>query len=215
MDKLVLKEDLKPVFDLLNDDDINAVVDMKAELVKTYNTAQIFRTETEMRVSVLNDHNLPDKASKFWQCVREQDAQFGQVMQASFQLRRLDVKKQKLEHEYDSADYFRKLEIDIELDEMSYGHANLERTVKDRIRELKLWSQLKSELDDGSFDTNDVNNSQLDSLTLKLQNRQKYLTPNSDPNEIANVAGPLATANKLKANGDKLIQTTRRAEIGN
>lgn len=215
MDKLVLKEDLKPVFDLLNEEDISAVVDMKAELVKTYNTAQIFRTETEMRVSVLNDHNLPDKASKYWQCVREQDAQFGQVMNASFQLRRLDVKKQKLENELKDADYFRKLEIGIDLDEMSYGRANLERTVKDRIRELKLWSQLKSELDDGSFDTFDVNNSQLDSLTLKLQNRQKYLTPNSDPNEIANVAGPLTTANKLKKDGYNALQTARRTEIGN
>ncbi len=215
MDKLVLKEDLKPVFDLLNDDDINAVVEMKEELTKTFNTAQVFRTETEMRVSVLNDHNHPDKASKYWQCIREQDMQFNQIMQASFQLRKLDVKGQKLEHEYQDAEYFRKLEIDIELDELRYGRANLERTAKDRIRELKLWSQLKNELDDGSFDTNDVNNSQLDSLTLKLQNRQKYLTPNSDPNEIANVAGPLTTANKLKANGDKLIQTTRRAEISN
>ena len=215
MDKLVLKDDLKPVFDLLNDDDINAVVEMKEELTKTFNTAQVFRTETEMRVSVLNDHNHPDNASKFWQATREMDMQFNQIMQASFQLRKLDVKGQKLEHEYDGADYFRKLEIDIELDELRYGRANLERTAKDRIRELKLWSQLKNELDDGSFDTNDVNNSQLESLTLKLQNRQKYLTPNSDPNEIANVAGPLMTANKLKANGYNALQSASSPKISN
>ncbi len=215
MDKLVLKEDLKPVFDLLNDDDINVVVEMKEELTKTFNTAQIFRTETEMRVSVLNDHNLPDKASKFWQCVREQDMQFNQIMQASFQLRKLDVQYQKLEHEYDGADYFRKLEIDIELDELKYGRANLERTAKDRIRELKLWSQLKNELDDGSFDTNDVNASQMDSLIKKLENRQKYISPNSDPNEISNIAGPLMTAKKLKQNGYTAIQSTSSPKISN
>lgn len=215
MDKVIIKEDLKPVLDLLNEDDVNAVVAMKEELVKTFNTAQIFRTETEMRVSVLNDHSLPDKASKYWQCIREQDMQFSQVMQASFQLRKSEVARQKLEHEHKDADYFRKLEIEIELDELSYGKANLERTVKDRIRELKLWSQLKNELDDGSFDTMDVNVSQMDSLIKKLENRQKYLTPNSDPNEMSNVAGPLITAKKLKENGYNAISTPSRAKISN
>ena len=44
-------------------------------------------------------------------------------------------------------------EKQIDLDENLYGRANMEKTARDRVRELKLWSQIKSELDDGSFDT--------------------------------------------------------------
>ena len=39
----------------------------------------------------------------------------------------------------------------------------MELTARDRMRELKLWSQLKKENDDGTFDTKNVNAHQLES----------------------------------------------------
>ena len=39
----------------------------------------------------------------------------------------------------------------------------MQLVARDRMREIKLWSQLKKEFDDGTFDTQDVNRHQLDS----------------------------------------------------
>ena len=63
----------------------------------------------------------------------------------------------------------------IDLDENLYGRANMEKTARDRVRELKLWSQIKSELDDGSFDTTYVNTHQAESYRHNLQNRVNSL----------------------------------------
>ena len=43
--------------------------DLKQELQDTHSKVQIYRTETEMRYSVLNHGRFPTKASKYWQCV--------------------------------------------------------------------------------------------------------------------------------------------------
>ena len=216
MDKLVLKEDLKPVFDLLNDDDINVVVEMKEELTKTFNTAQIFRTETEMRVSVLNDHNLPDKASKYWQSVREQNSMFESIMASSFQLRRLEVKHKRLSTELDTCnDELRREEIQIEIDELMYMKANQEKTVKDRIREINMWSKIKSELDDGSFNTQDVNEHQLESYSHILENRVRALSPNASDGERLNAVGPWNTAKKYINDGNKSLQSNKQPVISN
>mgnify|MGYP007000457317 CR=1 len=65
--------------------------------------------------------------------------------------------RRKLEQEQKEAlakgDDFTAEEKQIDLDENLYGRANMEKTARDRVRELKLWSQIKKELDDGSFDT--------------------------------------------------------------
>ena len=45
---------------------------MVDELRDTWTKKQMFRTETEARFSVLQDNRYPTKASKYWQCVREQ-----------------------------------------------------------------------------------------------------------------------------------------------
>jgi hypothetical protein len=39
----------------------------------------------------------------------------------------------------------------------------MELTAKDRMREIRLWSQLKKEVDDGTFDKENVNTHQLES----------------------------------------------------
>ena len=56
-----------------------------------------------------------------------------------------------------------------------------------------MWSQLKAELDDGSFDTKVVNNHQKDSLQKQLENRLATLTQGSGQADVLNVLGPLNT----------------------
>jgi hypothetical protein len=57
----------------------------------------VFRTETEMRFSVLNDMKYPTKASKYWQCVREQNVYLENLMSLSFDYRRTEVKLKRLQ----------------------------------------------------------------------------------------------------------------------
>ena len=69
---LTITDDLKPILAVLKEEDAQSIVALREELTDTWTKKQIFRTETEMRVSVLNDGKHPTQASKYWQSVREQ-----------------------------------------------------------------------------------------------------------------------------------------------
>ena len=51
----------------------------------------------------------------------------------------------------------------------------------------------KKELDDGSFNTKEVNEHQKDSYIKKWENRMATLTQGSSQAEVLNVLGPLST----------------------
>jgi len=216
--ELVITDDLKPVLEMLKPSDANAIVELREELGDNWRKKQIFRTETEMRISVLNDAKHPTNASKYWQSVREQGAMFDALMGLTFDLRRSKLKRRKLEQEQKEAiakgDEFTAEELQIDLDENLFGRANMEKTARDRVRELKLWSQIKKELDDGSFDTQYVNTHQAESYTHNLANRVKSLNSNSQPAEIINAAGPLETVKRLKTKDGKLKQFDGKVSDG-
>ena len=216
--ELVITDDLKPVLEMLTPDDAGAIVELREELGDNWRKKQIFRTETEMRISVLNDAKHPTNASKYWQSVREQGAMFDALMGLTFDLRRSKLSRRKLEQEQKEAiakgDDFKAEELQIDLDENLFGRANMEKTARDRVRELKLWSQIKKELDDGSFDTQYVNTHQAESYTHNLANRVKSLNSNSQPAEIINAAGPLETVKRLKTEDGKLRQFDGKVSDG-
>ena len=127
---LAITDDLKPILSVLKQEDAQSIVALKEELTDTWTKKQIFRTETEMRISVLNDGKHPTQASKYWQSVREQNAMFEALMGLSFDLRKSDVKRLKLERKMQKAisdgDDLKQMEIQIDLDENLYGKANME-----------------------------------------------------------------------------------------
>jgi hypothetical protein len=90
----------------------------------------------------------------------------------------------------------------IDLDEKVYAKANMELTAKDRMRELKMWSKLKKEFNDGTFDTQDVNKHQLDSYAKIMQNKAKTLTDGSSQPEVFNVLGQLKTIERVQRDGE-------------
>ena len=163
---------------LLDSNDVSAFKGMVEELRDTWTKKQIFRTETEMRFSVLSDLKYPTNAAKYWQCVREQNVYLEQLMILSFDYRRAEVKlkrlKQKLEKETDE---LKKELLEIDIDQKIYDKASMELTARDRMRELKLWSKLKKETDDGTFDKQNVNTHQLESYHKIMINRKNTLTP--------------------------------------
>ena len=82
--------------EILDESDFRNLMSIKDELKDTWLKKQIFRTETEMRYSVLNNGSFPTKASKYWQCVREQNVFFENLMILSFEYRKNNVEIKKI-----------------------------------------------------------------------------------------------------------------------
>ena len=201
----LIEKEAPSLNNLLDPNDVKEFSQLTNELRDTWTKKQVFRTETEMRMSVLQDAKYPTKASKYWQCVREQNVFLENLMSLSFDARRNEVKlkklKQKLEIEKDPI----KLELlQIDIDEKTYGVANMQLVARDRMREIKLWSVLKKEFNDGSFDDKDVNSHQLDSYHLIMKNKAETLTSGSSQPEVFNVLGQLQTIERVKKSGEMI-----------
>lgn len=207
--ELQITEDLREIVNVLNEEDANTILSIRDELVDNWQKKQIFRTETEMRVSVLNDAKHPTNASKYWQSVREMSAHFDAMMNLSFEIRRSEVERLKLERKMKEAqikgDPLEIAEVQIDLDQNLYGRACMEQVAHDRIREIRTWSKIKAELNDGSFDDQEVNTHQAESLGIRLEHRVRALNANSEPSEVINAVGPLQTLQRLKTPDNKLL----------
>ena len=201
---LIVKE-APSLNNLLDPNDVKEFSQLTNELRDTWTKKQVFRTETEMRMSVLQDAKYPTKASKYWQCVREQNVFLENLMSLSFDARRNEVKlkklKQKLETEKDP---LKRELLEIDIDEKTYSVANMQLVARDRMREIKLWSVLKKEFNDGSFDDKDVNTHQLDSYYLIMKNKAETLTSGSSQPEVFNVLGQLQTIERVKKSGEMI-----------
>jgi len=201
----LIEKEAPSLNNLLDPNDVKAFKEMTAELRDTWTKKQVFRTETEMRMSVLQDMKYPTKAAKYWQCVREQNVFLENLMSLSFDCRRKEAKIKWLEKKIETEQDEYKLEkYKIDLDEERYGLANMQLVAKDRMREIKLWSTLKKEFNDGTFDTKDVNRHQLDSYHKIMKNKAETLTSGSSQPEVFNVLGQLKSIERVKKSGEMI-----------
>ena len=201
----LIEKEAPSLNNLLDPNDVKEFKAMTAELRDTWTKKQVFRTETEMRMSVLQDMKYPTKAAKYWQCVREQNVFLENLMNLSFDCRRNEAKIKWLEKKIETEKDDYKLEkYKIDLDEARYGLANMQLVARDRMREIKLWSTLKKEFNDGSFDTKDVNRHQLESYHHIMKNKAETLTSGSSQPEVFNVLGQLKTIERVKKSGEMI-----------
>jgi len=201
----LIEKEAPSLNNLLDPEDVKEFKAMTSELRDTWTKKQVFRTETEMRMSVLQDMKYPTKAAKYWQCVREQNVFLENLMSLSFDCRRAEAKLKWLEKKVETEQDEYKLEkYKIDLDEARYGLANMQLVARDRMREIKLWSTLKKEFDDGTFDTKDVNRHQLDSYHMIMKNKAETLTSGSSQPEVFNVLGQLKSIERVKKSGEMI-----------
>ena len=197
--KELIEKEAPNLNNLLDPEDVKQFQGLTEELRDTWTKKQMFRTETEMQFSVLNDAKYPTKAAKYWQCVREQNVFLENLMSLSFDYRRVEVKikrlQQKLEKEEDP---LKRELLQIDIDEKIYNKASMQLVARDRMREIKLWSKFKKKFDDGSFDTKDVNTHQLHSYHLTMKNKAETLTDGSSQPEVFNVLGQLQSIERIK-----------------
>jgi len=201
----LIEKEAPSLNNLLDPNDVKEFKELTGELRDTWTKKQVFRTETEMRMSVLQDAKYPTKASKYWQCVREQNVFLENLMSLSFDARRNEVKLKRLQEKLlKEEDPLKKELLQIDIDEKTYGVANMQLVARDRMREIKLWSVLKKEFNDGSFDDKDVNSHQLDSYHLIMKNKAETLTSGSSQPEVFNVLGQLQTIERVKKSGEMI-----------
>ena len=195
----LIEKEAPNLHNLLDPEDVSIFKEMTGELRDTWTKKQMFRTQTEMEFSVLNDAKYPTKAAKYWQCVREQNVFLENLMSLSFEYRRNEVKIKRLEKKIEEETDELKIELaKIDLDEKRYSKASMQLTARDRMREIKLWSDYKKKYDDGSFDTKNVNTHQLESYHLVMKNKAETLTQGSSQPEVFNVLGQLQSIERIK-----------------
>jgi len=185
------------------------------ELNHVFKTQTIWRTETEIRCSVLNDMNFPDNASKYHQAKLEQLVFFEQLLHLSFDFRKLQenliIKETEIEELEEKLENInlkswerKRLEAklskkNIEREELTYDVQNMQIQAKERVREIDVWSRVKEELDDGSFDKDNKDQNQLISLT------RRYITEASRAVQVGR-NGDISSYNNIIAQFEMLVK---------
>ena len=197
--KALIEKEAPNLNNLLDPEEVKIFKGLTEELRDTWTKKQMFRTETEMQFSVLNDAKYPTKAAKYWQCVREQNVFLENLMSLSFDYRRVEVKIKRLEEKLKTEeDPIKKELTQIDIDEKIFSKASMQLVARDRMREIKLWSKFKKKFDDGSFDTKNANTHQLNSYHLTMKNKAETLTQGSSQPEVFNVLGQLQSIERIK-----------------
>ena len=201
---------------LLTQEDLSSFNGMVDELRDTWTKKQMFRTETEARFSVLQDNRYPTKAAKYWQCVREQSSYLDNLMALSFDYRRNEAKIKWLEGKVEKEeDEYKSTKYKIDLDEARFGKASMEKVARHRMREIKMWSKLKKEFNDGSFNDKDVNQHQLESYGIMYADKAKTITKSTSEAEVFNIIGQLRSLERIKASGELENKTEKKEQLSN
>jgi len=204
-------KEVKHLMVLLDKSQVGEFKKMVPELQDNWAKKQMFRTETEMRFSVLSDNKYGSNAAKYWQSVREQNSHFENLMRLSFEYRKNDVEIKKLQREIKKEkDPLEKELKQVELEEKLYGRAGMELTAKARMREVSAWSKLKKEFNDGKFDDQNVNTHQAESYMHQLEQKKATLTQGSSQPEVFNVLGQLETLKRVRQSGELLSEKERK-----
>jgi hypothetical protein len=212
--KDLIQQEESHLNNLLEQEDLNSFKGMVEELRDTWTKKQMFRTETEARFSVLQDNRYPTKAAKYWQCVREQSSYLDNLMTLSFDYRRNEAKIKWLEKKIETEqDEYKLTKYKIDLDEARFGKASMEKVAKHRMREIKMWSKLKKEFNDGSFNDKDVNEHQLESYGLQYFEKAKTLNEHSSESEKFNILGQLQSLQRIKKSGE--LEQNKKEELPN
>ena len=124
-------------------------------------------------------------------------------MTLSFDYRRNEAKITWLEKKIDKEeDDYKRTKYEIDLDECRFAKASMEKVAKHRMREIKMWSKLKKEFNDGSFNDKDVNQHQLESYGLQYFEKAKTLNEHSSESEKFNILGQLQSLQRIKNSGE-------------
>ena len=171
------------------------------ELERTWRTAQMFRTRTEMAVSVLNDVKHPTPDSKYWQAVREQDVFVNELTALSFEYRKNEVEQRKLTRQMaECTDDLEREALQVEAERLAWVAAQMRRVAAHRMREIMEWSRIKAELEPLlRYGIEDVDAHQLQAFQKRFNAEASLVTEHTPLADARNVFGLALTAQRRAA----------------
>ena len=209
--QIVAETESKYLTKILDKEDVKYFKSLIPELRDNWKKKQMFRTETEMRFSVLSDNKYGTNAAKYWQSVREQNTHFENLIQLSFEARKNAVEIKKLQKKIDKEkDPLERELFEIDLEQRIYEQASMELVAKNRMREIETWTKLKKEFHNGKFDDQDVNTHQAESYLHRLEQMKACITPGTPQPEVANIVGQLETLTRIRKSGELLSPTQKK-----
>jgi len=194
-------------FEILTQQDRQCLVELKDELRQTWETVQIFRTRTEMKVSVLNDMKRPTPDAKYWQAIREQNVMFDELVNLSYEYRKKSVEIRKLQRDLvTEIDELERELKQIEIEQNEWHTRNMERVAHDRIREILEWSAIKKELLPYlKYGNKDVDAHQLEAMQKSFTIQAKLVNEQTPVADARNVIGLANMANKMVKRSKEIV----------
>jgi len=214
MDNEIAERAFSVTTGLLEAADLEFLVTHTEQLAYDYTNRPLYRSETEMRVSILTDMRFPTPQSKYWQCIREQATMWAGVIDDSAQYQLCQIDIQLMERSLARLERDQPEDYDLhiqrlELEMLSKHRAMREHQAhaKDRVRELRLWRTIMDELcAEGPIDTVNIEAGQLESLTRRYQNQLKNLGDRATPTEISSLMGQFNQAMVEKVKRELLLK---------
>lgn len=185
--------------DLLSPAETARLQELQIELTRTFETVQVFRTHTEMLVSVLNDVKHPTPDSKYWQAVREQDVMFTELVMLSYEYRKtlLETEQTRRKLAAEEDDLARAL-LAVEIERQDYIAANMRRTAHHRMREIALWSKIKAELEPQLvYGIEDVDAHQLEAMRKRFSVEASLVSQHTPVADARNILGLAVTSQRI------------------
>lgn len=171
-------------------DELSSLID---EIKAGWDSQTIWRTWTEANCSVLNDLKFPTPAAKYHQAKKEQLVFFENLVELSFDFQEAQIDLEETDEKLRSADGFEKRRLEVKRQRLIFSIEGMKLQAKERIREIKMWSDIKNALDDGSFDVRNKDTDELIGLTIRYCRELPAAQNSKNAGEAVNIVGQAAT----------------------
>ena len=151
---------------LFNEEEKQEFREFSENMEKAFQNSQVFRTDTEIRISVLNDIKFPTEASKYYQALREMNGHQCELVGLLYDydlkkedLNILQAEKLELEHQLKQAETQKSpsYEImkvttnrnkkDIQIRQETFNLKSIKRVADGRKEEIRNWNKILNELE--------------------------------------------------------------------
>ena len=153
---------------VLANEDLIVLQGLIPEIEQAIQSHTIYRTTTEALFSILNDVKFPTAASKYHQAKREQLVMFENLVGLSFDYRAATIELDEVLLKLSKAEGSKLKKLEIKRDRLQFKLMWMRKDGQERIRELKMWSEIKEDLAaSAEFDLNNKDTDELKALTLR------------------------------------------------
>lgn len=153
-------------------------------LLSTYTDVPVFRSFMEKYVGVLTNARFPTPDSKFWQCKKEAEVQFNELLKAMLRYKSLNIDIEECVYKINDLNKKKELDnvehptlvqcdisrLELKLAEIKLHIKSVEKEIKYRIVEIGDWNEIASEWEGELKHSSSVYSQH------ELESMMKYLT---------------------------------------